>query len=94
MNILGNEKNLEAKKGRGRPKGSQNKVGAAAKEVIAQAAADLGGAERLVAWAKEAPENEKAFWSSIYPKLIPVQLAGDAENPVTFVIETGVPRDE
>ena len=87
MNILGNEKNLEATKGRGRPKGSQNKVGAVAKEVIAQAAADLGGAERLVAWAKEAPENEKAFWSTIYPKLIPVQISGDQDNPLKTVTE-------
>ena len=30
---------------RGRPKGSPNKVGKAAKDVIAQAAAELGGAK-------------------------------------------------
>ena len=78
-------------KGRGRPKGSVNKVGKEAKDVIAQAATELGGATRLLAWAKEAPENEKAFWATIYPKLLPLTVAGDAANPlmtgltVTFV---------
>ena len=68
--------------GRGRPKGSLNKVGAAAKDVIVQAAAQLGGHERIVAWAKEDPKNEAAFWSKIYPKLIPVQLSGEGGGPI------------
>jgi hypothetical protein len=54
----------------------------AAKEAIALAAEGLGGTERLIAWAQEDPLNERAFWATIYPKLIPVTLAGDAENPV------------
>lgn len=65
------------KKGAGRPKGSVNKVTAAAKDVIAKAAEGLGGASRLLEWAKEDPANEKAFWSSIYPKLLPLQVNGD-----------------
>lgn len=60
------------KRGPGRPKGSQNKVGKAAKEVIAAAAEGLGGLDRLVEWAKSAPENERAFWATIYPKLLPL----------------------
>lgn len=71
-------------KSRGRPKGSVNKVGKEAKDVIAQAAAELGGATRLLAWAKEAPENEKAFWATIYPKLLPLTVAGDPDNPLTI----------
>lgn len=78
------EENL-VRKGAGRPKGSPNKVGKAAKEAIAEAAEMLGGVERLASWAKEAPENEKAFWSTIYPKLIPVQIAGDADNPIAII---------
>ena len=70
------DKNL-SRKGAGRPKGSVNKVTAAAKDVISQAAEMLGGVNRLVEWAKEAPENEKAFWSSVYPKLLPLQVNGD-----------------
>lgn len=71
-----------AKAGPGRPKGSRNKVTQAAKDAIAAAAEGLGGVERLMEWAKEAPENEKTFWGTIYPKLIPVQLTGDEQNPV------------
>ncbi len=71
------------RKGAGRPKGSPNKVSKAAKETIAEAAEALGGVDRIVAWAKEAPENEKAFWATIYPKLIPVQLNADINTNVT-----------
>jgi hypothetical protein len=58
----------------GRPKGALNKTTRAAKEAIALAADELGGSERLVAWAKEDPANERAFWTTIYPKLIPVDV--------------------
>jgi len=70
------------RKGRGRPKGSVNKVTAAAKDLIASAATELGGQERLVAWCKEDVKNEAAFWSTIYPKLIPVQLSGEGGGPI------------
>lgn len=82
-------------RGRGRPKGSPNRIGKAAKEVIQQAATELGGAERLIAWVQEDPINERAFWSTIYPKLLPLTVAGDPENPlntnlvVTFVKPDG-----
>lgn len=59
----------------GKPKGAVSKTTKTAKEAIALAAEGLGGVERLVAWAQEDPLNERAFWSSIYPKLIPVQVA-------------------
>lgn len=61
-------------RGLGRPKGSPNKTTQTAKEAIAEAASELGGAARLVTWAKEDPLNERAFWSSIYPKLLPMQV--------------------
>lgn len=70
------------RKGRGRPKGSPNKVGKEAKEVIAAAAEGLGGLTRLVEWAKSDPLNERAFWASIYPKLLPLTVAGDKDNPL------------
>ena len=66
----------------GKPKGAVNKVTAAAKDVISQAAERLGGVNRLVEWAKEDPQNEKAFWSSVYPKLLPLQVNADVSvNP-------------
>lgn len=63
------------RKGLGRPKGSVNKTTAAAKDMIAQAADKLGGVDRMVAWAQEAPENERTFWGSMFPRLLPVQVA-------------------
>ena len=66
--------------GPGRPKGSENKITRTAKEAIALAADGLGGAERLVAWAKEDPLNERAFWATIYPKLLPLQVNGAGDN--------------
>ena len=66
--------------GKGRPKGAKNKTTTIAKDAIATAAEDLGGSERLTAWAREAPENERAFWATIYPKLLPLQVDGSGEN--------------
>jgi hypothetical protein len=61
----------------GKPKGALSKTTKTAKEAIAIAAEGLGGAQRLIAWAKEDPLNERAFWSSIYPKLLPLQVTGE-----------------
>jgi hypothetical protein len=70
----------------GKPKGALNKTTRAAKEAIAFAAEGLGGAERLVAWAQEDPKNEAAFWTSIYPKLLPLQVAGELGLSVTWPV--------
>lgn len=58
----------------GRPKGAVNKTTTLAKDAIAMAAEGLGGTTRIIAWAQEAPENERAFWTQLYTKLIPAQL--------------------
>jgi hypothetical protein len=80
--------------GPGRPKGVPNKATTAAKEAIALAAEGLGGTERLIAWAQEDPQNERAFWSSIYPKLIPVTLAGDDKNPLGLSLKVELVKPE
>lgn len=69
----------------GRPKGVPNKTTQTAKDAIATAAEALGGADRLVAWAKEDPANEKAFWTAIYPKLLPLQVTGEGGGPVKII---------
>ena len=74
------------RKGMGRPKGVPNKTTKAAKDMIAEVAEGLGGAKRMLAWAKEAPENEKAFWTSVYPKLIPLTVGSDPDNPLAPAI--------
>jgi hypothetical protein len=52
----------------------------AARDAIALAAQGLGGTERLIAWAKEDPANEKVFWGTIYLKLLPLQVNGAGEG--------------
>lgn len=75
------------KKVSGRVKGTPNKITVAAKDAIALAAEGLGGTARLVEWAREDPINERAFWSSIYPKLLPLQVTGSDGGPVITRIE-------
>ena len=70
----------------GRQKGTPNRLTQTVKDAIAQAAAELGGVDRLVAWAKEDAQNERAFWTTIYPKLLPLQVSGDDESPIRHVI--------
>jgi hypothetical protein len=66
----------------GRVKGTPNKLTQTAKDAISLAAERLGGADRLVAWAQEEPQNERVFWGTIYPKLLPLQVTGEDGGPV------------
>jgi hypothetical protein len=84
VNKIANE-NL-SRTGAGRPKGSKNKTTLQVKEAISFAAAGLGGAERLVEWAKEDPQNERVFWAQIYPKLLPLEISGNNGGPIEAVI--------
>lgn len=70
----------------GRKKGTPNKTTAVAKDAIAQAAERLGGADRLVDWVKEDPMNERTFWGTIYPKLLPLQVSGEGGGPLNHSI--------
>jgi len=78
----------------GRPKGIPNKTTRIAKDAIALAAESLGGTQRLVDWAKESPDNEKAFWVTIYPKLLPLQvdanIEGNLKTTITKITLDGV----
>lgn len=69
----------------GRRKGQPNRMTALAREAIAAAAEGLGGATRLQEWARESPENEAAFWTRIYPRLLPVQVAADSADDALIV---------
>jgi hypothetical protein len=76
--------------GKGRPKGALNKVTQNAKDAIAEAAVLLGGTQRLVDWVKEDPSNEKVFWGTVYPKLLPLQVNGagaEGEHISKVVVE-------
>ncbi len=69
----------------GRQKGSVNKTTAIAKDMIAEVANRLGGAERMLAWVQLEEKNEAAFWTSIYPKLLPLQVSGEGEGGAVIV---------
>jgi hypothetical protein len=71
----------------GKPKGAVNKTTRAAKEAIACAFEDIGGTERLVAWIEEDKRNEAAFFTSIYPKLVTVTVAGDPDSPISHSVK-------
>lgn len=66
----------------GRIKGTPNKLGTTAKENIAAVFVRLGGTAAMAKWAEE---NQTAYYS-IYSKLLPHEITGDAENPVHLVI--------
>lgn len=72
--------------GSGRKKGVPNKVTTAVKEMVLGAAEDLGGRERLVAWAKEDPVNERIFWGNIAMKAMPLEVTGPDGGPHTIHI--------
>ena len=80
MTNTGAFKKGEKRPGQGRPKGCKNKTTQSALEAIALAAEELGGSARLVEWAKEDPANEKVFWGTIYPKLLPLTVKGPGDE--------------
>lgn len=44
----------------------------------------------MIEWAKEDPANERVFWGSIYPKLLPLQVAGDPDSPLKMDLSLNV----
>lgn len=71
------------KPGPGRPKGCQNKATAAIKEMVIAALDKAGGVDYLV---RQSDDNPTAFLGLV-GKVLPLQVAGDPDNPVASVIE-------
>ena len=70
---------------RGRPPGSANKVPAILKEAIIKAAELAGGEEGLTGYLQtQANANPSAFLG-LLGKVLPLQMAGDKENPLQHV---------
>jgi hypothetical protein len=76
--------------GSGRKKGGTNKITSDVKQAILEAFNALGGVEYLCAVAREDP---KAF-CALLGKLIPVKVAGDAEEPPVLRMTIDRPPDE
>ena len=76
--------------GSGRKKGGTNKITSDVKQAILEAFNALGGVEYLCAVAREDP---KAF-CALLGKLIPVKVAGDAEDPPVLRMTIDAPPKE
>jgi hypothetical protein len=72
--------------GKGKAKGTLNKLTRTVKDTIDNCAHGLGGSNRLLAWCKESALNERLFWTTIYPKLLPLQVTGSGGGPITIEI--------
>jgi hypothetical protein len=70
----------------GRVAGTPNKLTSTAKDTIAQCGALMEkNGKSLYEWVLKDEKNEYAFWTVIYPKLLPLQITGDEANPVQVV---------
>lgn len=67
----------------GRSKGTPNKTTATLKDMILQALDQQGGADYLY---RQADENPAAFMTLV-GKVLPMQIAGDPDNPVHVITE-------
>lgn len=74
----------------GRPKGSANKTTMAAKEAIQAAFDAMGGTDALVRWAKK-EKNQSLFYSSVYPKLLPLDLKHSGDI-ISRVVQVELPK--
>jgi hypothetical protein len=67
----------------GRQKGTPNKTTAQVKDMVLTALGNVGGVAYLE---RQADENPQAFMTLI-GKVIPLQVAGDPDNPIKSVTE-------
>lgn len=84
--ILKNSARKPPAAGRGRPKGSRNKVSALLKDAIIQGAIAAGGGSLeayLVVQAKKCP----AAYLALLGKILPMQLTDEDNGPVRHIVE-------
>lgn len=74
--------------GRGRPKGSPNKIQAAVKEMVIAALNEAGGVDYLV---QQSEENPTAFLTLV-GKVLPLQVSGDPDHPLVHEIRRTIVR--
>ena len=52
------------------------------RQSLAGAVERMGGAEGLADWAMEDARNEEKFWTTLYPKLIPLEITADVGGAI------------
>jgi hypothetical protein len=72
----------------GRPKGSLNKTTALLKDAILKAAEDAGEGDMAAYLTQQAKDNPGPFMA-LLGKVLPMQIAGDAENPLVLNVTYG-----
>jgi hypothetical protein len=78
----------KGKAGPGRPKGVPNKSTALLKDMILTALEGAGGVDYLQT---QADDNPTAFLTLV-GKVLPLQVTGDPNAPLSLTVVTGVPR--
>ncbi|NPT50736.1 hypothetical protein GNZ10_13615 [Ralstonia sp. 3N] len=71
----------------GRKKGTPNKTTQDAREAIQLVAEGLGGADGMLAWAQSDKTNERIFWSTIYPRILPKEVKAEHTGEVGLTVE-------
>lgn len=75
----------------GRPKGAVNKTTTLLKDAILEAATNVGnkkGGNGLVSYLEDLEANTPAAFSQLVGKVLPLQITGDASNPVGIIFQT------
>jgi hypothetical protein len=65
----------------------------AVREALLLAADRLGGVDALVKWIRRDRDNERIFWSAVYPRLLPLKVGGEAGmgERMTGLVATWLP---
>lgn len=71
--------------GKGRPKGSPNKITADLKRAILEAAEAAGGEGGTVGYLTAQANANPAAFLTLIGKVLPTTLAGDPDNPLTTI---------
>lgn len=72
-------------RGKGRPKGAKNKTTALLKDAILKAAEEAGGKDGIIGYLKTQAEANPGPFMALLGKVIPLQITGDADNPINVV---------
>jgi len=72
---------------KGRKAGTPNKLTQEVKAVIIEVATGLGGAAGMLKWTKQDPKNEASFWTSIYPRIAPLEHSGGIEVKTPAIVQ-------